>query len=594
MSDRLYSILNFAGIPIGGSATLPHGLVVNGVPVIPDRVDPPDGFDFVAGDATNVTIKNVGSVTGNAAVWVFVIHPVTRSFGLQPDDGTFQQGLVPRPFSLSTGNSPQPPFPTPQIEVTIFSRLTGNDTTGDGTLASPYRTFQRAIRDVPSIISAGVRYVVDITGIGTETLPSGYQMPVILSTAQLPVANSAPSPFSFNAPLTIRAFPQPFSGVPVANTTVPPGDIVSIVTNADNLTTITVAPARASWGADALKGAILTSDLSPNASAAIYGSDATHLFVANTSGAIPLGSTLSIVEQSATLAGPASSAPVETAAIICQDVSAIAWQGIRFRSTDVNTTGVIISNAQRPFFFLCDTDGIGTDGGIGQQLGFFSGVIRDKIVDMGGTAFTPQRCLFLNIPTYLIVGGYLAIFRTTVFDGCLDALGPKPRFLAAGAMAQPGWEITNCLFKNSGNTDAAIYLQAAGNYALENVRIQGSPGDALLAEGPSETQLTNVTGGTGGAGDPANTGAGVHATDGAFVRIRDNATLVTGTAGDMIVGTLPARTWADFRGNVPTKNQYDLQTPFVVNVASGLATPGGDDVTGAGTGGCSGSRVFQR
>lgn len=530
---------------------------------------------------TDTTVRRGGNVAASSD---YVSADQTSIVG----DGTSA-----RPLHLN----PEGPVPTAPFEVvtrTIYARTTGSDATGDGSLSSPFRTFQRAIRNVPSIIPPGRLFIVDVTDLGVETLPSGYQMPVVQSTAQIPVANSAPSPFVFSAPLTIRAFPQPFSGVPVADTAVPPGAVVSIATNVDNLTTITVSTPRASWGGDALKGAILTSDLSPAASAAIYGSDPTHLFVANTSDAIPTGSTLSIVEQSTTLIGPASSAPVENGAVICQDINAIAWQGIRFRSTDANTLGIVLSNAQRPFFILCDTDGIGTDGGIGQQLGFFSGVIRDKIIDLGGTSFTPQRCLFLNVSSYLLVGGYLVAFRTTVLDGCLDALGPKPRFIASGALIQPGWELLNTLSKNSGNTDAAIFLQAGGNYAFENVRIQGSPGDAILAEGPLELQLTNVTGGTGGAGDPANAGVGVRADDTAVVRVRDAATLVTGTGGDMKCGTLPVRSWTSFRSSTPVKNEYDLTTPFAVNTGSGLSTPAGEETTGPGTGGRSGSRIFQR
>src|SRR5271154_2323637 len=63
--------------------------------------------------------------------------------------------------------------------TTIYARVTGSDTTGNGTLTNPYRTFQRAIRDVPLLPAPGARYIVDITGIGTEVFPPNYTTPAI-------------------------------------------------------------------------------------------------------------------------------------------------------------------------------------------------------------------------------------------------------------------------------------------------------------------------------------------------------------------------------------------------------------------------------
>ena len=51
--------------------------------------------------------------------------------------------------------------------------------------------------------------------------------------------------------------------------------------------------------------------------------------------------------------------------------------------------------------------------------------------------------------------------------------------------------------------------------------------------------------------------------------------------------------WADFTTNPPINNEYDLTTPFVA-ATSGAVQPGGDETAGVGTGGRSGSRLFQR
>jgi hypothetical protein len=90
-----------------------------------------------------------------------------------------------------------------------------------------------------------------------------------------------------------------------------------------------------------------------------------------------------------------------------------------------------------------------------------------------------------------------------------------------------------------------------------------------------------------------NAGFGVHVNDGGSVRVLDDNTLITGAAGDMKVGTLVPRAWADFRANPPVKNEYDLTTPFVA-ATSGAVQPPGEELTGAGTGGRSGSRLFER
>ena len=69
------------------------------------------------------------------------------------------------------------------------------------------------------------------------------------------------------------------------------------------------------------------------------------------------------------------------------------------------------------------------------------------------------------------------------------------------------------------------------------------------------------------------------------------ATNVTGVGGDLRSGR--SRCAATFRASVPICNQWDITTPFVTNTA-GEDVPVGDEVTGPGTGGRSGTRIFQR
>jgi hypothetical protein len=130
--------------------------------------------------------------------------------------------------------------------------------------------------------------------------------------------------------------------------------------------------------------------------------------------------------------------------------------------------------------------------------------------------------------------------------------------------------------------------------SVQNVRIDNGAGPGITSEGGSFTVLDTVAG-TG------NAGVGVRVLDGAIVRVADDplgvGTTITGVGGDMKVGQLPVRSWLNFRDpaanppvGMPIKNEYDLKIPF--NAVSG--TPGGDEETGAGTGGHSGSRLFER
>jgi len=108
MPDRLFSILNFTGIAIGATQTLPHGLNVGGIgQLVPDLVllQFPASFEFVSATTVNLTIRNTANPTGDCEAWCQAIHPVERSFGLAPDDGTFKQHLVPQPYCPGSPNA---------------------------------------------------------------------------------------------------------------------------------------------------------------------------------------------------------------------------------------------------------------------------------------------------------------------------------------------------------------------------------------------------------------------------------------------------------------------------------------------------------
>lgn len=83
-------------------------------------------------------------------------HPRLRQMTISGPDGVEVSG----PMSL-TGEGKT---------VTICIHSTGSDSSGDGSSAKPYRTRQRALRDVPGFIQPGRTYIVDNMGVEADLL----------------------------------------------------------------------------------------------------------------------------------------------------------------------------------------------------------------------------------------------------------------------------------------------------------------------------------------------------------------------------------------------------------------------------------------
>jgi hypothetical protein len=113
MSDTIKNCLHFTGVPIGSTAALPHHLVMNGHPLAPDVVwlQFLQDFEWVSSNTATLTIRNLSSVSGNCICLVEAWHPIERSFGLVPDDGTFSKHLTPQPFVIAAIPAPAPPAP---------------------------------------------------------------------------------------------------------------------------------------------------------------------------------------------------------------------------------------------------------------------------------------------------------------------------------------------------------------------------------------------------------------------------------------------------------------------------------------------------
>lgn len=137
-------------------------------------------------------------------------------------------------------------------EVHIYARVTGNDATGDGSLEAPFRTLQRAIRSVPSIIPAGRIYHVDITDLGLEVLPDQYEFPVFVASEGVGDFDFDEKYFYYYGAVNITADPKLATGV-TGLTTIPlAGSVVSTPTASTNLKAI--QHVGAGWTPGELKG----------------------------------------------------------------------------------------------------------------------------------------------------------------------------------------------------------------------------------------------------------------------------------------------------------------------------------------------------
>jgi hypothetical protein len=208
---------------------------------------------------------------------------------------------------------------------------------------------------------------------------------------------------------------------------------------------------------------------------------------------------------------------------------------------------------------LCDIDGMSSYGVV-QQLATFSSVLRNLMDLEGQTTWTPRRALLLGCSFFFPSGGVNA-FRQTVLDTC-TTMGAAPFAAGAGDVAPQQWELLDCLITASTGAPGALLIRG-GVWSLDTVQINNAGGDAVDVTGAKADVILNNVTGTG------NAGFGVHITNGGSVQVRDNATVVTGTGGDMKVGSLAVRTWANFRGVAPIGNQYDIVSPPVAGTTGG-------------------------
>jgi len=449
---------------------------------------------------------------------------------------------------------PTPPFAL--TTTTIYARPAsqgGSDKHGKGTIDEPFATFQQAMRFVPNDIPAGGTFVVDITGIGVETLPADYQLPAIQGT-YLGGVNS-PNPFLFQRPLVIRAFPQLVVTSPPSEAVITPGSGFTrgVGPNA-LLIDITVPGVRPSWAGGGLKGkhlirtgggpAVGPASQLAQTTCCIYdsvdddGSGNAVLSVCNriafivdaaTLGAGPTPGEYQIVEPSATLEGPPSNT-LDFVVLNCSNVQDIAIQGLRIRcAVPGGAFSLQIANAAQPFTELCDfPDGISATGAT-VQWGMFSTVVGAGGILSTGNLFTGRRSYMRGCGALGFDGFYNEFFNS-VFEGC----APISNTDYPSGPAPLDFGLANCLI--DGSLGNGIDSLGAGSLNLTNVTINNCLGDAVNMHGVSQTNVANLTG-------SGNGGFGIVADDGAHVVV-DAATTIGNADGQAYAnGGVPVVAW---------------------------------------------------
>jgi hypothetical protein len=106
MPTVLKNVVSFTGLAVGVPVSLPHGLNVNGDPVIPELVASNAGGFTVTADTVNVTVTRNGAAT---SVDVYVEHWHTFE-AVVPPGGL--DGRVPFVIAGGIGGSPGPTGPT--------------------------------------------------------------------------------------------------------------------------------------------------------------------------------------------------------------------------------------------------------------------------------------------------------------------------------------------------------------------------------------------------------------------------------------------------------------------------------------------------
>lgn len=472
------------------------------------------------------------------------------------------------PAETATVNSQAPnfplPFSSPTVIHTIYARTPADGGTplGNGTLESPYDTFQRAILDVPLEIPPGVQYIVDITGID-ETLPDDFTLPAWSAPGE--IATIVPAPYNrfffLLCPVNIAAVPE-LVPLPGNDATINQADCVVTHDSITNLITITLNVARPSWVAgDGIVGNVVVGQVGGPVgalgNAPIDSCDVTGKII-TISNKLPFAFPLQIMRPSAHLHG----AGILYGALNTFNIDSIAFSGLKIDS-DVAGFGLYADGAGSTVAQMCVLDSphiASTNTNIVYDQ--TNRVILSHITgspELGGNIFCAQD--FFDATFELLEGPLLQApvfpnFSSVVFRGCAPVHATSFGPIGGGyrETSVPNYFFNNVLVDHS-TGDGMIFNGVRGLFL--NVDISSSIGNGITANlGAGFLKLENVGSTT------ANGGIGIVVDDGLQVAVdaatSGNSKLLAGFNSDnaIQVGSESPISWGTFNGLTP-KNIFD-------------------------------------
>ncbi len=555
---------------LGGFKTVQVGSDFKGTTIVEvseDGTDWGQPLSFGSAGAQSLTIY---------AQWM----RVRRSGVIGTNVGLPIVNVAAAPDPASTG--PTPPFSS-TVE-TIYVRTAGSDFNGDGkTVATAYETVQRAARDVPVDGVPGTIFVIDMTGV-TEVLPDDYTFPAWKCGKIYETLFGHPLWVAY-AGVNIVATPKALASIPLADTVVAGSDIASSAQEGNTqFRKITLNVARPSWGANALKGAYVLTAVGSQQNCEIYASDTTYIIVA---GLLPCVPPLSIVENSAELSGLATNLFLGSVNFLNCDSIGVA--GIKITSAD---GGVGLNTA-----------------GPGETVMQLCSLASPNVLTAGPLANRWLRCHVTGAP--LASGAVIA--NQTHWDECTNPLASAGvtsisslmfrqcviqggetfeatdtfQLTAPQPVSVPYLRMSNVLIIDVLGAEADGFRARADSALIERVNVSGCGRDGLQLLGTGHYDLKNCrSNGANGIDEPA--GLGLRADSRADVVVDAATSAAPGTdsplsgavigVGDMKVGDLAVRTWADFlsgASTLPVKEELDL----TVAAAPGRATGTGSRVS---------------
>jgi hypothetical protein len=439
-----------------------------------------------------------------------------------------------------------------------YARSSGNDATGDGSLATPYASLTRCLKDIPRSmpIPKGRYYIIDITGI-TESVEGGVSL-VGFTAEEIgePIYDPAfPYEYQWSAPIYIYAAPALATGDP-AKDEIAAGEIVSQNHDAD--TDLLDIVTNKSWVGINYADMLLTDD-SGNGLYPIIRNDPTTLWVATRSTLHP---PLRIVKPSATIQNTTvdTGAPaLDLAADVPVSVVGVdlkrpdGWYGYSLRLAGPG--GNLIAGVR------CYNGGIYVEEG--RRGGYYEGhEIYGLVLDHNRVGRIWESRFAGQVYAYsLLVHHGAVLFRGDYgsgFVGPVNIMGVAFDIVEIGRVND-----------YDPSLDGFLYL---AQFLMYTPSLVGGPACSLNLRGVGVLEkgfwigtfdtpngFPTIDGGRFTINDfkGATVKAyGLQVKNGGVVKVNAGTT-ISGT-NDMKVGNRAARSWADFRANAPLKNELDV------------------------------------